>query len=151
MVKLGKNHPYVQLTKNSVCCRPSQVINTAGGYEFKTTIFFSDFNNNTYGLQGTTNYSSKFFIRQYWNYVDGKSLLFTLDNDGYLFPSVNPVDGNWEVIFDLSSNNTINPAILTLIEINNPPISITNDYYSSINEMPGVKLNKIPDIVPINT
>jgi len=152
MVKLGKNHLYVQLTKNSVCCRPLPVFRQVlQGYEFKTTnIKFKPHETSaTIGLIGTTNYGSDFFIREYWNFQDGTSIIFTIDNGGYLISSVSPVDGNWEAIYKLNIN-TINPVLLSSFLGKNDPISYTNDYYSSIDGMPGVKLNLIPETNPFS-
>ena len=151
MVKLGKNHPYVQLTKNSVCCRPSPVIGSSMGYKFKTTNIKLKTKETpaTLGLIGTTNYGSDFFIREYWNFQDGTSIIFTNDNGGYLFPSVPPVDGNWEAIYNLDIN-TLNPDLISKLGPGVVLISYTNDYYSSIDGMPGVKLNFIPETIPFS-
>jgi len=142
MVKLGRNHPLVQLTTNSVCCRPSPVRYNVS-YQFKATnINGGGGGGGSPKLVGTTNYNQPFFLLIT---VDDPSLgIINLlsSNGGYLFPPAIPTNGNWSNDIDIGEgkNNTINPLILS-----NPSILLIN-YYSSINGQPGIKLNNIQDI-----
>ena len=139
MVKLGRNHPLVQLTTNSVCCRPSPVIvRNNVSYQFKATNFISGGPSEFSKIIGTTNYDKPFFLLITINDpINGIINLFD-SNDGYLVPSSSPTNGTW--VSTITNDNTINSLITDV------PSLLYIYYYSSINGQPGIKLNNIQDI-----
>ena len=142
MVKLGRNHPLVQLTTNSVCCRPiPMIIRNNVVYQFKATAFIRG-NSDPSSIIGTTNYTQPFFLLI--TVPDSSNNIVNLftSNNGYLVPSSTAVNGNWSA-YIVPIINTINP-ILT-----GTPSILYIDYYSSINGLPGIKLNTIQDSLTI--
>ena len=133
MVKLGRNHPLVQLTTNSVCCRPSPVIVVNNvSYQFKATNFIGGGPAEFSKIIGTTNYDRPFFLLITVNDSTNNIINLFTSNSGYLVPPSSPTNGEW--VSFITDDNTINPLL------SGPPNVLFIDYYNSIN---GIKLNKI--------